>query len=296
VTRRLSAFGYYARQVPRVLLGLGPLSTVASLFLGRTRGAPVIAVRPGGPKFRVRTAMDAWVVAETCLDRPYERVVSLEGCRTIVDVGAGLGDFAVHAARVCPNALVLAYEPSPESFRLLEENLRLNGCRNVVARPWAVVGSPGRCHLDVGRGTAVQHALAAESATTIEVPAMTLEALFREHQVALCDFLKIDVEGAEFEILMNAPEETLMKIDRLALEYHLRSPGPTVDDLRDFLTARGFAVTVHPSPVHRHLGYLHAVKRSPASGDAEAGRIRRECGAAESPVSRPNASVRTHRG
>jgi FkbM family methyltransferase len=276
VTRRLSAFGYYARQVPRVLLGLGPLPTVVALFLGRARGTSVIAVRPGGPRFRVRTAMDAWVVGETCLDRPYERLAPLGGCRTIVDIGAGLGDFAVHAALACPDAVVLAYEPSPESFGLLEENLRLNGCRNVVARPWAVVGGPGPCHLDVGRGAAVQHALAVRSATTIEVPAMTLEALFREHQVARCDFLKIDVEGAEFEILMNAPEETLMKVDRLALEYHLRALGPTVDDLRDFLTARGFAVTVHPSPVHRHLGYLHAVNRSPASGDVEAGRAQQE--------------------
>jgi FkbM family methyltransferase len=267
--RRPSAFGYYARQVPRLLFGLEPASTLAALFLGVAPGTSVVAVRHGGPKFRLRNALDAWVVGETCLDRPYERVASLEGCRTIVDVGAGLGDFAVRAARVCPDALVLAYEPSPESYGLLEENLRLNACRNVVARPWAVAGSPGRYHLDVGRRSAVQHALAAAGATTIEVPAVTLEEVFREHGMARCDFLKIDVEGGEYEILMKATEETLRRVRRLALEYHLGPPGPTVDDLRDFLADRGFAVTVLPSPVHRHLGYLHAVNRSEGDGEAE---------------------------
>lgn len=51
----------------------------------------------------------------------------------IVDVGAGLGDFTVYAAKHCSDGVVLAYEPLPESFDLLQRNLAINEITNVQA-------------------------------------------------------------------------------------------------------------------------------------------------------------------
>ena len=53
----------------------------------------IIRLRGSGLQFRVRTAMDVWVIKETCLDRDYEYGMVLQDNWTIIDIGAGLGDF-----------------------------------------------------------------------------------------------------------------------------------------------------------------------------------------------------------
>jgi FkbM family methyltransferase len=261
LTMRLSALAYYARSIPKLLLNVRPMLQMAALFLGRPRSQPLtITLRPGGLKFRVRTAMDVWVIKETCLDRTYERGAALRDGWTIIDIGAGLGDFTAYAAWRSPHGRVLAYEPFPESFALLEQNLQLNGARNVEAQPYAIAGAAGPLRLDIGGEHAVQHTTTAHGAHTIEVPAITLDTVLTDQAVTRCDFLKMDVEGAEYAILMAASAATLGKIERIALEYHGHPSAGTPNQLRDFLTAHGFLVTLRPNPVHQHLGYLYAAR------------------------------------
>lgn len=259
---RLSALAYYARSIPKVLFGFKPLPQVIGLFLGKSLGQRVtVTLRTSGLKYRVRTAMDVWVIKETCLDRDYERGAALQADWTIIDIGAGLGDFTAYAAWRSPQGKVLAYEPFPESFALLQQNLHLNQARNVEARPYAVADAAGTLRLNIGSEHAVQHTTTAEGAHTIEVAAMTLDGVFDEHAVTSCDLLKLDVEGAEYGILFNASPETLRKIKRIAMEYHDHTPAGTHAQLRDFLIRHGFQVDVQPNPVHDHLGYLYAARR-----------------------------------
>jgi hypothetical protein len=71
---RLSALVYYARSIPKILLGVKPLPQAVGLFLGRSLTQPLtITLRASGLKYRVRTAMDVWIIKETILDRLYER-------------------------------------------------------------------------------------------------------------------------------------------------------------------------------------------------------------------------------
>jgi FkbM family methyltransferase len=257
---RLSGFAYYARSILRLLLNITPRSQVLALFLGRSIRQPlIITLRGSGLKFRVRTAMDVWVIKETCLDRDYERGVMLQDGWAIVDIGAGLGDFSAYAAQHSPNGCVYAYEPFPESFALLQQNLELNQLRNVVVRPYAVADVAGKQYLNVGMAEAVQHTTMQSGAQVIEVPAITLEQLFDDHHLTMCDFLKIDVEGAEYSILMNAGDGTLRKIRRLALEYHDHTAAGKHEQLVEFLRARDFQVQARSNLVHRHLGYLYAM-------------------------------------
>ena len=259
---RLSALAYYARSIPKVLFGFRPLPQVIGLFLGQSTGQPLtITLRASGLKYRVRTAMDVWVIKETCLDRDYERGAALQADWTIIDIGAGLGDFTAYAAWRSPNGTVLAYEPFPESFALLKQNLELNHVRNVEAQPYAVAAASGKLRLNIGSEHAVQHTTTEEGARTIEVPAITLESIFVDQAVTGCDLLKMDVEGAEYGILLNASADTLRKIKRIALEYHDHTPAGTHPQLRDCLTKHGFEVKLHPNPVHDHLGYLYAERR-----------------------------------
>ncbi|RQW02921.1 FkbM family methyltransferase, partial [candidate division KSB1 bacterium] len=60
---------------------------------------PVVIKLKNGCQFKVRSLMDVWIVKETCLDRDYEsNATPIQDGWTIIDIGAGLGDFAISVA------------------------------------------------------------------------------------------------------------------------------------------------------------------------------------------------------
>lgn len=209
----------------------------------------------------VSTGMDLWVLKETILDRTYERVgTTLQPNWTVVDIGAALGDFAVWASRQVVQGKVIAVEPFPQSVELLYQNLRLNliyNCRVVKA---AIAGQNGRTTLHLVTGEAVQHstAMGQENSEQIEVETMTLSTLFKQNQVVFCDLLKLDCEGAEYDILFNTDELTLSRITRICMEVHDEMTAHTHEEMQRFLESHGYVTRLTSNPVHSHLAYLYA--------------------------------------
>ena len=281
---RLSAAAYYARSVPNLLWNVSPRIKVVALFAGQKPSEPLtIRLRQSGLQFRVRTAMDVWVIKETCLDRDYEGLrnrvsstgavntpdrrnpiskdsMTLQDNWTIIDIGAGLGDFTAYAAQRSPHGRVLAYEPFPESFALLQQNVALNKLSNVAARSCAIAAQPGSLALNVGLGEAVQHSTTQAGVHAIEVQAITLQQVFDEHGLDRCDFLKMDIEGGEYTILHGIDANLLKRVQRIALEYHDNTSAGKHDELVRLLQGCGFQVQVCSNPVHDYLGYLYAMR------------------------------------
>jgi FkbM family methyltransferase len=211
--------------------------------------------------------MDLWILKETCLNRDYERELPPMGEDwIIVDVGAGLGDFSVLAAWRHPGRVVAAFEPFLESFRMLESNLRLNSIENVKAFPCAVGAHSGPMLLETSTGVAVQHSTAAGGepgrAAPLPVEGVTLEEAFRMAGISHCDLLKMDCEGGEYDIFFHAPAETLIRVERISMEYHDGCTPYFHGELADFLQQQGFSVTLRANPVHRQIGFLTAVRNS----------------------------------
>ena len=136
------ALAYYLSSIPTLLRGVqNPIGTALGLLLNRR---PVTLALRDGTRFHIRSAMDAWIVKETCLDKDYEHIaITIEDGWTVVDIGAGMGDFAVSVAYTHPHCRVYAYEPFPESFALLQENVALNRVTNVVPVQRGVSGVGG---------------------------------------------------------------------------------------------------------------------------------------------------------
>ena len=223
---------------------------------------PMIIGLRTGYKFKVRSLMDVWIVKETCLDRDYEsNSVWIKDGWTVVDIGAGIGDFAILVAKEHPSCRVYAFEPFPESFCLLQENLRLNMVDNVMAFQVAVGSKTGKMLLAT-IGEAVQHTTtpcAAPAGTTvIEVQGLSLDELFQSNGIERCDFLKMDCEGCEFEVLLNSSPGTLEKINHICLEYHNGVTEFSHMNLVNHLQRSGFRVKITANPVHSHLGFLYA--------------------------------------
>jgi FkbM family methyltransferase len=255
----LRRLGYYARSIPVALSGFAnPLEIVIAAF----RGKPFVARLRSGERFAARTAMDAWVIKETCLDRDYEREsFAIHDGWMIVDIGAGLGDFTVSVARRFPNGKVLAFEPFGESFALLERNIAMNGVTNVVARRLAIGDAAGVARLSLGTGVAVQHstARAGDAEAGESVDETPLGAALDAAGADRCDFLKLDCEGAEYAILRQAAADgTLARIRRISMEYHDGVTDGSGAWLADFLRAHGFNVALEANAAHGNIGFLRA--------------------------------------
>jgi len=219
-----------------------------------------------GSRFYVRTLMDIWILKETYLDRQYERVsVGIQDRWTILDIGAGIGDFAIGIAKRRPQSTLYAYEPFPESYALLQENLRLNGIENVKAFPLAISGKKDSLQLHLITPEPVQHSTAVEkhpACNSISVPNTTLDQAMAELGLPYCDYLKMDCEGAEYDILFHTSPDTLKKIRHICLEHHDGVTPYSHTDLIQFLEHNGFQVRHTPNPAHRHLGFVYATRIS----------------------------------
>jgi len=262
---------YYASSIPTMVLGIEGWTRAAASLLGFRDESFAIRVRKRDLRLRVRDFMDVWVAKETLLDGDYDPALPETGTAgVILDVGAGIGDFALLASRLFGKSRVLAFEPYPESFEILEENLAANGAHNVETTPLGVAGrgvnqrwlSPG-AHGASSVSADVDEANAPEP---VVAEFITLDAALARFGVDRVAFLKMDVEGAEFEIFRDAADETLARIDRISLEYH-DGEGRDHEEIAARLASSGFRVTRRPSRAHAHLGYLDAV-RPPGAGAA----------------------------
>jgi FkbM family methyltransferase len=257
----LSRWWYYVSSIPTLLLNVKNWPQMLAAFLGLPIARPFVLELRNGLRFKVRTRMDIWIIKEICLDNQYEQAsVDIQDSWTVLDIGAGLGDWAIHVGKGQPHCTVYAYEPFPQSFALLQENLRLNAVQNVHAFRLAVSAEAGpkRFHM---AAEAVAHTTVgpeAPASDTIQVQSVTLDQIFADLQLPQCDYVKMDCEGAEYEILFNTAPETLRKIRHLCLEYHETVPGFSHQDLVRLFTERRYEVRLTPCPAWGHLGLLYA--------------------------------------
>lgn len=257
----LSRWIYYLSSIPTLLSKIRSRRAVLAAFLGLPVRRPFPIRLADGTRFLVRNALDIWLVKENCLDRDYERgAVAIHDGWTVVDIGAGTGEFAVCVARRNPRSIVHAFEPLPESFSLLCENVRLNRISNVHTISRAVAGREGVVTLHAPTGMPGQHRTFCEKAPAggIAAEATTLDRAFEELGIATCDFLKIDCEGAEYDILFSASDATLGRVRHIALEYHEGVTAHSHDELVRFLESKGFRARTRPNPAHREIGFLFA--------------------------------------
>lgn len=264
--RLLRKFWYYFASIFSLLLGFQNPLLIIKIFLtpGQT-AADTIRLRSNGLQFKVRGAMDVWSIKETFLDRFYETCgFAVQPGWKVIDIGAGIGEYPLYVALMQPSAQVFAFEPYPQSFALMQENIRLNARTNVQAFNQAIAASTGELVLDLTGGEPVQFQSHATSATRIEnglsVQALSLADAFAMLELDSCDLLKLDCEGAEYAILFGAPHPILEHIQRIVMEYHDNVVQYNHNDLTRFLNERGYRVDTFPNPVHAHLGYLRAIR------------------------------------
>jgi FkbM family methyltransferase len=268
VSRLFRMYSYYLLSIFKLLLGFRDPIALVKIFLNRGDfGVKTVRLRSSGLQFRVRGAMDVWSIKETFLDRFYERYgFTIQPRWNILDIGAGIGEFTLYAALMQPDSQVFSFEPYPQSFVLMQENLRLNRVPNARAFEKAIGAASGELVLDLTGGEPLQFQSSVTQAAPVEkglgVSALSLADAFAMLEIDSCDLLKLDCEGAEYAILFNTPRPVLELVKRIVMEYHDNVVAYTHRDLTRFLTEQGFEVETFRNPVHSYLGYLRAVRKN----------------------------------
>lgn len=175
---------------------------------------------------------------------------------TVIDLGAHIGLFSVVAARlVGPGGKVFAFEPTAFTRGVLEQTIKLNGVSDrVEARSEAVGETTGTANFfDSGDELSVSNSLISYgslSRSGTEVKVSSLDE-FVATRGAHVDFLKIDVEGAELQVLRGA-EKTFEMRPFVSLGLHpepIATAGGTLGEIWDVLAKYRMSVTEDGAPV-----------------------------------------------
>lgn len=168
----------------------------------------------------------------------------------IIDVGAATGHFAILAAKLFPSSTVYAFEPSERQRVLLERNARLNEVRNLEIQPFGLWNRRDQLAFRTNGAESSFESVSrfrGQLPFLETVPVQSLDEWSREKKISGIDFIKMDAEGAELEILEGG-KDTLQSIHpRLLIQaYHLRDGTRTFERCAGMLSAKGYLIEERP--------------------------------------------------
>lgn len=195
----------------------------------------------------------------------------------VVDVGANVGIFSLFVKSQRPKARILAFEPMTHNLAALRKNLELHNATGVEVVPHGLSGAhegtatftfypnlPGNStRYPAGKqrdrdaianawGDAVGDQLYQGEQIEVTVERLST-ALARRPDIERIDLLKVDVEGAELDVLEGLDDEDWDRVDQIALE--LQDTDGLADKVITILTKHGFEVAVETPATLAHLDY-----------------------------------------
>jgi len=218
-----------------------------------------------GEQFKVRSGRpDIQMIIELYIGKSYHTYIDkIKQGSIIIDIGANIGVFSVFAAKkLSGDCRIYSFEPFEDNYRILCDNIMLNSFTDcITSGKMAVTSFDGESILYINEADNTMHSLISEGAKKVSVKTISLSAIFAENNITSCGFLKVDCEGAEYDIFLNTPPEILNKINIISIEYH-KVEGHSHNELVSLLKSSGFDVLLNESSTDGY-GYIDAHQLSP---------------------------------
>ncbi|MEW6587893.1 MAG: FkbM family methyltransferase [Thermoproteota archaeon] len=230
------------------------------LYFHLAKGVVVLETR-NGIKISLRAAstdlmafINVWILHEY-LKPGFE----IKDDDIIIDIGAHVGLFALYAAQYCKTGKIFCFEPIKDNFDLLVENIHLNKLTNVSCFNNAVSGKDKAVKIYLNSVDQAAHSVYGIGGEYVEVNAITLNHIIDTNQIKVCNLLKLDCEGSEYEIFQSTPDDYLQKIQKICMEYHiLKNNYEPLYILKKRLLSLNFQIIDNSTT--KNLGMLYAKK------------------------------------
>ncbi|MBM3414550.1 MAG: FkbM family methyltransferase [Bacteroidetes bacterium] len=176
----------------------------------------------------------------------------------ILDCGANIGLSLIWFKQSYPAARIIAFEPDPANFLLLQKNIDSFALDNITCHPAAVWKEDTILSFSAAKGMA-STLTTAKSKDSIDVICLQLKK-FLDQPI---DFLKLDIEGAEWEVLIDCAG-SLGTVKKIFIEYHGQfNEQNKLIQILETLNIAGFqfyireAAPIYPTPFYRNKICLH---------------------------------------
>lgn len=159
----------------------------------------------------------------------------------IIDCGANIGISVLYFKQLYPNSQIIAFEPDKNIFNILQENINIFDLSNVELHNKAVWSSETVLEFmsegaDGGRVTQIE---------SEKEKYQVLTARLRDYLSRPVDFVKLDIEGAETEVIKDC-KDLLFKVNNLFIEYHSFVNEPqSLHIILNILYEAGFRLHIH---------------------------------------------------
>lgn len=193
-------------------------ATLAKLIPGLPSATKYLQLA-NGHVIPVRDFMTLYIYKEVFVDRCYDVTLDTDH-PVILDIGANSGLFALRLKQLYPLAKIFCFEPFPPNFAQLERTIALNGLENVTPIRKAIGAHPGLGKLFIHKRNMGGHSFyagEARSADHVDVEVIDLASVLSDVRQQI-DLLKVDCEGAEFDILMSLAPAEARQIRRIIVE------------------------------------------------------------------------------
>ena len=129
----------------------------------------------------------------------------------VIEAGANIGSESLLISRLAPQGKVYCFEPNPYTFDRLKINIAINELNNVYAYDYALGEADGAIHFNIypkGFCNAGMSSKYMETPLTkkITVTQKTLDNFVKEQQIERVDFIKMDIQGAEMDMIKGSLE------------------------------------------------------------------------------------------
>jgi len=164
--------------------------------------------------------------------------------KVVLDIGANEGYYVLKMKENNPNLKIIAVEPNPYAFEILQKNIKTNKIKNITLVNNAISTKNARIKFQIVDEISTIGAikiikkpwLDAKRIRNIIVSGISLSKLCKINNIKNIDILKIDTEGSELDVLKSS-SDSLKNVRKIVIEYHSNN---LKDSCIKFLTSRGF--------------------------------------------------------
>lgn len=144
--------------------------------------------------------------------------------KNILDIGANVGYFSLYASKRFNSAKIFSFEPFPPTYLRLKEHILTNKIENVFTFPNAVSDKNERVNfysIDwAGANTLNSDKFDIDNCKITQVDCISFSTIFELTKVDSFELAKVDCEGSEYPMLINASDESILKIRNFIIEVH----------------------------------------------------------------------------